>query len=272
MTTPAVPSSGDSVAGAIRDLASQINQPSYDYTPPQMTKGTITATALTATPPTVSITLSGASDVTDGVRFLESYSPAVGDVVAIAKTGPDLLILGAYSNGASSWTQPTLGSGFTHNGDSQGNVMFRLVWDNGSLKMQWQGCAAVSGSVTALISTALGTSFRPSSQRKFVVARGLGNGAAFLDVQVVFATNGTVSLAGNAATPPVHTHTLGTSAGESTAHLHSVYVSADGSSYGAWTADYNGIDHSHAMGNSTGTTGTLPTPDWVSLHGVEYFL
>jgi hypothetical protein len=220
----------------------------------------------------VSINLSGDTQQIDGVRFLESYSPVVGDVLAIAKVGPDLLILGAYALGASSWTQATLGSGFTHNGDSQGNVEYRLVWDNGSLKMQWQGCAAVSGSGTGLITTALDTAFRPSAQRKFLQARGLGNGASFLGVHVVFATNGTVSLAGNAPTAPAHTHTLGTSAGESNGHLHSVYVSSDGSSYGAWTADYNGLDHSHAMGNSTGTSGTLPTPDWVSLHGIEYFL
>lgn len=267
MTTPT--NSGDSVAGAVRDLAAQLSQPDLPYTPPQIVKAVVVNTALTGTPPTVSINLSGDTTQIDGVRFLESYSPVVGDVLAIAKTGPDLLILGAYAQGASSWTTPTLGSGFSQNGDSQGNVQYRLVWDNGSLKMQWQGCAAVSGSGTGLVTTALDAAFRPSAQRKFVVARGLGNGAAFLDVQVVFATNGTVSLAGNAPTAPAHTHSLGTSATENAQHDHYSYSPYTGLSY---LTNTENEQHAHAMGNSTGTSGTLPTPDWVSLHGVEYFL
>lgn len=43
-------------------------------------------------PRTVDITLAG--DRILGCRYLDSYTPAAGDVVRILKDGPDLLILG----------------------------------------------------------------------------------------------------------------------------------------------------------------------------------
>lgn len=261
MTTPTpAPNSGDSIAGAVRDLASQINQAPYDYTPPQMTKGVISATALTATPPTVSITLSGASDVTDSVRFLESYSPVVGDTVAIAKTGPDLFILGAYADGASDWQTATLSSGFSQNGNSGGNVQYRLVWDHGSLKMQWKGVAGHTGTNTTVIS-GLGTSFRPSAVRPMTCAR---NSTGVNTVNVLFNTDGTVTLAGatvtgGTVTIPDHSHSGLTDyqldgylsqAGSNLIHAHGVFVTS-----------FSPI-----------TVGGVSDPTWVSFNGVEYFL
>lgn len=183
--------SGLTIDGVIRDLAARINANAEEpYTPAQLVKATITAFDNVGPPPTVSIVLSAdpSAVAIDGVRFLESYSPTVGDVVAIAKQGSDILILGAYSNAVSNWTTATLSSGYTHDGDSQGNVQYRLVWDNGSLKMEWQGAAARSANVTII--NALSSSFRPSSKRKVPASIGYGGGQS--TAQLVFNTSGTV--------------------------------------------------------------------------------
>lgn len=272
MTTP-VPSSGNTLDGAIRDLAAQINQPDSPVTPTTVVKGVVTAFASSASPPTVSITLSGDTAVIDGVRFLESYSPTVGDTVAISKMGSDILILGAYAVGATGWNAPTLSSGFTTNGDSQGNVMYRLVFDNGSLKMQWQGAVARSANTTVISSANLVAPFRPSVKRKVLVARGFGGGS--VAVQIIFNTDGSVVLDGS-----TFTISLGNSGVESNTHSHALgtsdtrlsgFLSSGGSdlghAHGLGSSGQDSVDHSHGLGTAAPTA-----PDWVSFNQVEYFL
>lgn len=258
MTTPS--NSGDSIEGVVRDLAAQITaaaQPAY--TAPQVVKGTITAFSSDTTPPTVSLNLSGDTTAIDGVRYLISYSPLVGDVVALLKTGPDLFVLGAYAQGASSWTTPTLSSGFAQNGDSQGNVQYRLVWDNGSPKMQWQGAASRTANTTIIAASQITSTFRPTAKRKVPAARGMGNGNALPNCQLVFNTDGTVVIDGHS-----YGIAMGTSATENAQHDHYSYNPEDGLSYFTNTENEQ---HAHALGNLT-----IPAADWVSFHNVEYFL
>lgn len=258
MSTPT--NSGDSIVGVVRDLAAQLNQDPLPYTPPQIVKGVITAFASGATPPTVSLTLSGDTAVTDGVRFLESYSPTIGDTVAICKTGPDIFIMGAYANGASNWTQPTLSSGFTHNGASNGNVQFRCVWDNGSLKMQWKGAAARTANTLIVAAAQVPSILWPTAQRNASCTRGMGNGNALPNAQLVFKTDGTVNLDGhNYTITDTHTHGLGSSDVQL-----SGYLSLNSSDLG----------HAHGLGSSgSPSVGIgIPAADWVGFNSVEYFL
>lgn len=249
----------------IRALAQQLQaMATPDFTPSALLKGTVISSNLTTQPSTASITLMGSSTQIDDVLIADNVTAVAGDVVNVTMQGSNIQITGRVSAGAGAnggWTQATLSSGFSHNGDSQGNVEYRLIQDNGSAKMQWRGAAAVSNSNTTVVS-GLGTSFRPSVQRKLLAARGMGNGNSLLDIQLQFTTAGNVVIQGN-----TYASSLGTSGGESNGHLHSVYVSSDGSSYGAWTADYNALGHTHNLG-----TITYPLPDWVSFNGVEYFL
>lgn len=254
----------------IRALAQQLNAMSTpDFTASALLKGTVISSNLTVQPSTASITLMGSSTQIDGVMIADNVTAVAGDVVNVTMQGNNIQITGRVSAGAGAnggWTQATLSSGFTHNGDSGGNVEYRLIQDNGAAKMQWRGVAAVAGSVTTVLSAALGTAYRPASQRKLLLARGMGNGAAILDVQAVFATSGTVTLAGNTYSLPGSSHT------------HEIFTSLDGYE----SAALSNLQHSHigndgvdSGGGATGSasgSAALSTPDWVSFNGVEYFL
>jgi len=241
------------------------------YTAAALLKGVVVSSDLTTQPSTASITLMGSSTQIDNVLIADNVTAVAGDVVNVTMQGSNVQITGRVAAGAGDnggWITPTLSSGFSQNGDSQGNVQYRLIQDNGSAKMQWRGCAAVSNSNTTVVS-GLSSTYRPSSQRKLIVPRGMGNGNAVLDIQLTFTTSGTVVLAGNTYTFPAHTHSLGTSATENAAHDHDSYSPYTGLSYLTTTENES---HAHAMGNSTGTSGSTALPDWVSFNGVEYFL
>lgn len=45
-------------------------------------------------PNTVDLYLDGSSSLTLGVRYLDSYSPTVGDTVLVGRYGPDRFVLG----------------------------------------------------------------------------------------------------------------------------------------------------------------------------------
>lgn len=244
----------------IRALAQQLQaMATPDFTPSALLKGTVISSNLTTQPSTASITLMGSSTQIDDVLIADNVTAVAGDVVNVTMQGSNIQITGRVSAGAGAnggWTQATLSSGFSHNGDSQGNVEYRLIQDNGSAKMQWRGAAAVSNSNTTVVS-GLGTSFRPSVQRKLLAARGMGNGASVLDVQIQFTTAGAVVIAGGTYAMPAHSHYLGY-----TDTQLSGYLSQAGSDLG----------HAHYMGSNIDTSGSLALPDWVSFNGVEYFL
>jgi hypothetical protein len=204
---------------AIRELATEIaKQAVLDFDPATIRKGTVTAIADTSAPPTLSVQISGDTTTTiDGVRYIEAYTPAVNDVALIIKQGTDLVALGkiAASYSATAWTTVALGSGFSHNGNSNGNVRYRKVWDNGSPKMQWRGAAGRS-SGTVAVSTPLASGFRPQSLVSVVVARAAAGGAN--DVKLDFKTDGTIEMIGGTTSPDAGT-TGSTTPGDST-HNH----------------------------------------------------
>lgn len=263
---PAVVPGSPSVADVL-GLAAEIVAKAAPAQPPlNAYGGTVVDTALTDSPPTASITMNGSATQIDDVRFMAGYTPVIGDTVEVLSQNGSILIIGHVMDTGTDtattggWTLATLSSGFSHNGDSQGNLFYRRVSDHGVWKMQWQGAVALSNSNTTVV-TGLATSFRPASQRKLITARGMGNGAAILDVQVQFTTTGTVVLAGSSYDFPVdsHAHVLGFD------DLRlSGYLSQGGSDLG----------HQHNMGTSFLGYGsiTLSTPDWISFNGLEYFL
>lgn len=256
--------SGNPSDAEIRALAQQLQaMATPDFTPSALLKGTVISSNLTVQPSTASITLMGSSTQIDGVMIADNVTAVAGDVVNVTMQGSNIQITGRVAAGAGSnggWTQATLSSGFTHNGDSGGNVEYRLIQDNGAAKMQWRGVAAVSNSNTTVVS-GLATSFRPSAQRKLLAARGMGNGNSLLDIQLQFTTAGNVVIQGN-----TYASSLGVSGTENSSHIHGVYWDSDGSYTGSSTG-YEASAHTHNLG-----TITYPLPDWVSFNGVEYFL
>lgn len=187
---------------AIRELAAEIaKQAVLDFDPATIRKGVITAIADTSAPPTISVQISGDTTTTiDGIRYVDSYAPAVGDTALIIKQGTDLVALGriAAAFSATAWTVVTLGAGFTHNGNSNGNVRYRKVWDNGSPKMQWRGGAGRS-SGTTVVSTPLASGYRPVDLVSVTVARSATGGSNV--VKLDFKPDGTVEMVGGQTAP-----------------------------------------------------------------------
>lgn len=259
----------------ISQLVDQLAKPDIPFDPATIRKGTITASNPTNTPPDVSLTISGDDTTTvDAVRYLDSYSPVVGDTVLIIKQGTDIVVLGQINDGgtgtASGWITPTpLGTGFSNNGNSNGNPAYRLIVDNGDLKIQWKGSVAKTGTATALCT--MPTGYRPASTRNVLTARDPGGGAN--DVQLQFNTDGTVVVVGGTTVPAMagggttssaggHSHTVF----DDHTHSHQGYVPV--TSFVDSGTDTQG-SHTHTGGTPTATV-TFPT--WISLNGVEYFL
>lgn len=263
----------------LRALVSEIiKQSSLGFNPAQFIKGSVTAISYTTVPPTLTINVSGDTTVAvSAVRFVDSYSPAVGDVALLGRQGNDIWALGKIASdgslgtgGGTGWTQATLASGFSHNGDSQGDVEYRKVWDNGSWKMQWRGAAARSSGTT--IVTALATDLRPGVKRNIAVSRGFGGGSA--SCQILFNTSGSVVLEASAITVP----TGGAGGGSGFTSFHSGHSHPYDDYYDPGIADFGvltyvggGHDHSFTVAGAS-HTHSITAPDWVAFHGVEYFL
>lgn len=276
---------------AIRDLATEIaKQTLLDFDPATLRKGTVVSIATTAAPPTLGITISGDTTEIPGVRYYEHYAPAVGDVVHVIKQGTDLVALGkiAEQYTATGWTVLTLGSGFSHNGNDNGNVRYRRVWDNGSWKMQWRGGASLTGLPTAVVTTPLATGYRPVDRATAIVARdAIGANAVKLD----FNTDGTITLVGGTTVPSItsaviaaHTHSGPAHTHSGPSHSHTVFTShqqdigATGGTSQSHTHSYTGgttggqsqshthtLNHTHEMddtsSNGTGATSSNGTGD-----------
>lgn len=261
------------IHAAIRNLATQIGKVSKQQQSSQTRKATVVAVSYSASTGAVvaDLNLSGdTSVVVPGVAVVQGISPNVGDTVNVLKQGPTMAVVSQIGTSTDAgWVDTTLGSGFTQNGDSQGNLQYRIINDNGALKVQWQGAVGVTGSVTTVLSAALASMYRPLTKRTILAARGMGAGAATLAVQVTFATSGVVTLLGNVHAIPAHTHTLGTSATENEQHDHYSFNPENGLSY---LTNTENEQHDHGLGSSTGTSGSMIAPDWVSFNGLEYFL
>lgn len=141
-----------------------------------LVKGVVTAVAY----PYITVQVDGDTLTSiANVRYLEAYSPVVGDTCTMLKQGPDLLAIGRINTttGAAAlngWTQPTLNTGFTHSADP---IMWRVVSDHGDNLLQIRGSCTASG---VTYSSNLATLFtlpagsRPASNRSILIPRDAG--------------------------------------------------------------------------------------------------
>lgn len=232
----------------LRELVTQImKETKLDFDAGTYRKGKITAIT-TGTPPTLSANISGDTATTvTGIRWFDGYAPQVGDTIIIAKQRSEILALGKIADNTSAgWTQATLQSGFTHSN----SVKYRRVWDNGDWKMQWQGVAnRSSGNV---IVSALGTDFRPSTNRLIPAAHG--------PYYIYAETNGDIEVYWDDS----HGHSDSFSVNSNTdlAHAHSHGGQVSSTSFAE--------THSHGLSGSVGNPSR--DPSYVSFDGVEYFL
>jgi hypothetical protein len=264
-------------------LAKQIQQAAnLGFDPTTLVKGVVTAVDAIGSPPTVSLNISGDTTTTvSNVRLLNTYSPVVNDTVLLARQGSDIVILGqiaawggkATTNGANGWVQATLAAG-SHNGDSQGNVYYRRIMDNGAWKMQWMGGWGVSGTIMV---NALATEYRPSAKRVVLASRNL---AGLPVCQLAFHTDGRVELlagtstagnSGNVSGEVSFVDPIDSTTTADTSHNH-----ADWEGFATFTtfqSHSHGVVGGHTHSFSGGShTHSVTAPTWVSLNGVEYFL
>lgn len=278
MTTPeeAAALAEKELAVEIRALAMELEKRMGSGESP-FVKGIITAIANTASPPTISMNISGDTVTTiSNVRMLNNYSPQVGHTVLVLKQGPDILVMGhiaeqsafTVSNSAGGWVRATLAAG-SHGGNSNGDVYYRRILDHGSWKMQWRGGWNVSG--TTIVS-GLATEYRPSSRRSVMAAR---SASGLNDVKLDFETNGSVLMVGaNTGTQSASSTGDVVSNSGSTNSVDPVDNTTTVSSHshgvvGSHSHSVNSHDHGFSGGSHSHSTSS---PTWVSLNGVEYFL
>jgi hypothetical protein len=99
------------------------------------------------------------------------------------------------------WTQPTLATGYAHNGNSNGNAQYRLVTVEGTQWVEWSGGISITYSSNALqnsgnfLNSALAAAYRPASLRSITVACSATSSSS-LCVKVDFNTDGTTQIVG----------------------------------------------------------------------------
>jgi len=311
---PATPDADAELRTLVQEL---IAQSQLGFDPATMRKGIITViNPFVSGTPTVDLTLSGDDTVTvPAVRFLDSYSPVVGDNVILMKQGADIVVLGRIAIGTSTdvgWIQAALAAGFAHDSNT-GNLMYRRVWDNGCWKVQFKG-GIIRTSGNTIIS-ALATDYRPSNTVVLVAARDDNGGAPSVKIRIN--TSGSVVLESETFVIPGYGNTLeyaqdtGTVGGGGTATYaqdtgfagtndsggmesffgeNTAFTIAGGTDHAHGAAHvHNGPNHAHAIGahshtyahlhpigaHSHGMGGSvpiMPSGNWVSLHGLEYYV
>lgn len=287
----------------IRQLAAALTPPQEDALSGR--KAVIEAVTLgdATTAPTAQVNLGGIS--VTGIRLAASYTPTVGDTVLLLKQGNEFFAAfkiqdvgtAVASSLGGGFIKPTLNSGHGHNGNSNGDLMYRRVLDNGAWKIQWQGGITLGASDTILSGgNALAAEYRPLSKRSLVISREVAGAVAiFIDfntdgtVAVVGATEGPSGTTGssspgtNSATPSTNSagpfavdHSHGGSTGVTdppdglaNAHSHSIPLT----SFSVGNHSHSMSSHSHTVNSHTHSIpGTVERPDFVSFNGVEYFL
>lgn len=279
MTTPTPV--GTPTDAQIRQLAAQINKPQLTFDPGYMRKGTIAAIdkGNSTTPPTVTVYLSGDTTVPiAGVYLAANYSPQVGDTCLLFKQGNEFFAQGtiATSPTGTGWTTASLSSGNTHNGNSNGSLMYRRVMDNGAWKMQWQGGINYGGSANILAS-ALGSDFRPSVKRSMISAREVQSGSIVIGID--FKTDGTVTIVGeNQGAPSAGSHSHfadlgggGSGSGSGFGHSHSYSGGTTGGSSEGSSVSVD-VEVSGSTNSGGSHTHTVSSPSWIAFNGIEYFL
>lgn len=283
----------------IRQLAAALAPPVEEALSAR--KAVIEAVALgnSSTAPTVQVTLGGVS--ISSIRVAASYTPTVGDTALLLKQGNEFFAAfkiqdvgtAVASSLGGGFIKPTLNSGHAHNGNSNGDLMYRRVLDNGAWKIQWQGGISLGGSDTILSAgNALASEYRPLSRRSLVISREVAGAVAIF---VDFNTDGTVAVVGategpsgstGSASPGTNTqgpfavdHSHGGStgqAGDSHAHSHggAVPLTSFGETHGHSipSSNFDIGSHSHTVNSHTHTMGSVTRPTFISFNGVEYFL
>ncbi|WP_405944763.1 hypothetical protein [Streptomyces sp. NBC_00932] len=139
-------------------------------------------------------------------------SPVAGMRAFLIDTKLDTLYDGTAwvvaASGTSAWTTPTLASGYTGNGNSNGTPQYRLVNLFGELTVMWKGGINVtySGGLPAnggnFLSVALPTALRPTAKRTVTAACSAVSSDS-LSVKLDFNTTGTTSIVTQGGvTPP----------------------------------------------------------------------
>lgn len=275
---------------AVRSLAATLLVP--DAVGAVMLKGTVTAVSLGSLPPVMSIQLGGDTATTiTNVRFLDSYWPVVGDVVLVLKQGASLLGLGQVADGSThtenGWIAPSLASGCATFANDP--VLYRLIYDNGSKKIQLRGRITLTGTPTLMWT--MPSELRPLlNMAPTLLARDPTGGSNVCQMDIL--ANGSMNLVGTTtgvkASSGQQTGIGGGSAATSytnTDHKHRSADQGPSSPPGDpvysdwWTATVvwsfvgtNGVSHNHVGGDHQHPLDTVTAPGWVSFNGVEYFI
>lgn len=269
----------------LRDLATQIAQQSkLGFDPTTIRKGIIASVNDFASPPTVSLNLSGDTDtLVAQVRTLNNYTPLVGQTVLIAKQGTEIFILGSIaavnprSAAASStedngWTKATLTNG-THGGNDN-DVYYRRVLDHGSWKMQWRGVWNPASGNPTMIGTAdaLDPNFRPASYKALAAARDVTSSTDRLaTLRMDFAADGTIRY--YSAKPEFDINPSSPGTDSPGGHAHGYFDDWDGLGAGSNDTTSSAGGHSHTVDSHYhGGSMTVAEPVWISLNGLEYYL
>lgn len=245
----------------IRDLAAEIaKQTMMSFDPCTLRKGVVVSVQNTATPPTLTVTISGDTLQIPGVVYYEHYVPQATDVVHLIKQGTDLVAIGkvAEQHTETAFSDVTLSGGFTHNGNGNGNLKIRRVWDNGVWRVDFQGSVARSSGT--VIATGLDTKYRPTSatRRTLTCAR---DATTQNSVKVDVGADGTLTMVGGptgtSSTDPGDT---GTTTPNDSAHTHGgntdgATPNTNSHTHGASTGgfDYGAVSHSHGGAVATST-------------------
>lgn len=275
MSTPSGPAtSGGDVNSQIAALAAALGKPETSAVPGEYRKGNILGIEPgdASTAPTVTVGLSG--DTTSpiaGVRIASDYSPQMGDMVILAKSGAEFFALCSIARAGVSvssttggWTKLTLMSGHAHNGNSNGDLMYRRVMQDGSWKMQWKGGFTFGGN-SFVGAVNLDADYCPASKVSMLCARETASQGG-VAVGVDFGTAGGIQLIGRNWTTS-DPNNMFTGAGGSFGVGSHTHLEHDGFGTGSG-GGFSVSSHDHSMGH----THAASDPTWVTFNGVEYFL
>lgn len=279
-TVPSVPATPEPTPAppptdaAISALAAQLNQlADAQANAAVVKKGVITASNPTFSPPDVSLTLSGDTTVINAVRYIDSYSPVVGDTVLLIMQSATMFVLGQMNDttvtgdAKNGWTPfPTLGSGFTSAG---GSALYRLIQENGDRKIECRGAINISGTPTAVCT--MPTEARPAATRTVLCATSSLPGTLFFNSSgaVTFqptTVGGAITGTSSASSGPVSS---GADTQSTVSHSHGGAVALTTITHDDGVHSHN-VDHSHTAGSFTSPGSTAPT--FFSLEGIEFYL
>jgi hypothetical protein len=138
------------------------------------------------------------------VRRMDTYQgPAVGDVVVLTRSSSgNWLVQGRLSTGVDgAWTKVTLATGFGHDGNSNGDVRYRVIVLAGTVFMQWRGGVNITYASNAIqnsgdiLATPLPAALRPAGTRS-VAAACSAVGSSSLALKIDARTDGQIRIVG----------------------------------------------------------------------------